>query len=236
LQPGAFREDGAAGRTLSETGFAERFAATATATALPPGVPEIHQSRENSQGQYLAEANLVSEHDLVFGESLEEPPAYWSQPKVRRRALFVFLIVLGVVVVAAAVLARFLACGVVIRQPSVILPQLILPRRLLPQLLLPQRLPLQLLLPQNLPISTAAIQQSVVSTPARSRFLTLKTLTVFSLQTARIPTLRFQQTRTVTARSTIPAILLEGLKAARLARLSHRQEMDDKSPTTVPIS
>jgi surface protein len=90
LQPGAFRVDGAAERTLSETGFAERVAATAT--ALPPAVPEIHQSRENAQGQYLAEANLVLEPDLVFGEPLDEPEV------MRRRAFFVFLLVIGLAV------------------------------------------------------------------------------------------------------------------------------------------
>jgi surface protein len=57
--------------------------------------PEIH---EKAQGEYLAEANLVLEPDLVFGEPLEEPRAYWSQRKVQRRALFVLLIVLGAVV------------------------------------------------------------------------------------------------------------------------------------------
>jgi hypothetical protein len=55
-------------------------------------------SRENTQGVYLTEANLVEEPDLAFGEPLEEPKAYWSQPTVRRRALFVFLLVLGMVV------------------------------------------------------------------------------------------------------------------------------------------
>jgi surface protein len=98
LQPGAFRVDGAEGGTLSETGFAERVAAAATATALPPDVPEIHQSRENAQGQYLAEANLVLEPDLVYGEPLEEPKVLWRQPKVQRLAFFVFLLVVGLVV------------------------------------------------------------------------------------------------------------------------------------------
>jgi hypothetical protein len=32
------------------------------------------------------------EPDLVFGEPLEEPQAYWIKPKVRRRALLVFLL------------------------------------------------------------------------------------------------------------------------------------------------
>jgi hypothetical protein len=61
-------------------------------------VPEIPQSRESTQGEYLAEADLVVEPDLVFGEPLEEPKAYWSQPKVRRRALFVFLPGIGAIV------------------------------------------------------------------------------------------------------------------------------------------
>jgi surface protein len=77
--------------SFSETDDADKV------TDLPP-VPEIHKSRENTQGEYLAEANLVLEPDLVFGEPLEEPQAYWSQPKVRRRALFVFLVVVGMVV------------------------------------------------------------------------------------------------------------------------------------------
>jgi surface protein len=89
-QPGAFRVDDTSEWTLSETGDAERV------TALPP-VPELPQFRENTQGQYLAEANLVLEPDLVFGEPLEDPTPYWSQPKVRRRALLVFLAVVGVV-------------------------------------------------------------------------------------------------------------------------------------------
>jgi hypothetical protein len=80
-QSGAFRADDTLDRTL---GDGERV------TARPPVLePEIHQSREKIQGEYLAEANLVLEPGLVFGEPLEEPPAYWSQRKVQRRALLV---------------------------------------------------------------------------------------------------------------------------------------------------
>jgi hypothetical protein len=89
-QPGAFRVTETSERTSSETGDVENVA------VLPP-VPELPQSHENTQGQYLAEANLVLEPDLVFGEPLEDPTPYWSQPKVRRRALLVFLAVVGVV-------------------------------------------------------------------------------------------------------------------------------------------
>jgi hypothetical protein len=97
-QPGAFRvTEDEISDSFSLTQTSDPFSVTRSA-ALPPAVPEIHQYQENTQGAYLAEANLVVEPDLVFGEPLEEPQAYWSQPKVRRRALFVFLLVLGMVV------------------------------------------------------------------------------------------------------------------------------------------
>jgi surface protein len=86
-RPGAVHVDG-----ISET--TDAFSVTMTSDQ----VPEIHQSRESTQGEYLAEASLVVEPDLVFGEPLEEPKAYWSQPKVQRRAVFVILLVVGMVV------------------------------------------------------------------------------------------------------------------------------------------
>jgi hypothetical protein len=71
----------------------------------------------------------------------------------------------------------------------------------------------------SLPIPTAAILQSVVSSPVRGR-LAFKTLLVFSLQTARMPTFKFQPARTTTARSTFPSLLPETQSAANLAHLS----------------
>jgi hypothetical protein len=81
-QPVAFRVGEISMWSLNETDDADRV------TVLPP-VPEIQQARESTQGEYLAEANIVLEPDLVFGEPLEEPQAYLSQ---RRRALLVFLL------------------------------------------------------------------------------------------------------------------------------------------------
>jgi hypothetical protein len=66
-------------------------------TALPP-VPEIHHDQENTRGQYLAEATLVSQHDVLIGEIVEEPKDLWRQPKVQRLAFFLLLLVIGVVV------------------------------------------------------------------------------------------------------------------------------------------
>jgi hypothetical protein len=88
-RPGAVHVDG-----ISET--TDAFSVTMPSDS--DQVPEIHQSRESTQGEYLAEANLVLEPDLVFGVPLEEPKPYWSQPKVRRRALFVFLLGIGAIV------------------------------------------------------------------------------------------------------------------------------------------
>jgi hypothetical protein len=68
-RPGAVHVDG-----ISET--TDAFSVTMPSDS--DQMPEIHQSRENTQGEYLAEANLVLEPDLVFGEPLEEPQAYWS--------------------------------------------------------------------------------------------------------------------------------------------------------------
>jgi hypothetical protein len=111
--PGAICVDGISERTLSETGGVERGAEPILAVPSPlslvrgqhyvqPGAFSVNetdtQPRENTQGQYLAEANLVWEPVLVFGEPLEEPEAYWSQPKVRRRAFFLFLLGIGLVV------------------------------------------------------------------------------------------------------------------------------------------
>jgi hypothetical protein len=60
-QPGAFRVLGETSeRTLSEADGVERVSS-------PPLVVKIHQSRENIQGEYLAEAHVVSELDLVYG-------------------------------------------------------------------------------------------------------------------------------------------------------------------------
>jgi hypothetical protein len=75
-------------------------------TALPPvpelHLPEIDQYQENTRGQYLAEATLVSKHDVLIGEIVEEPKALWRQPKVQRLAFFLLLLVIGVVVAVVA--------------------------------------------------------------------------------------------------------------------------------------
>jgi surface protein len=88
---GAFRVGETPMWSLTETDNAERVTTLST-------VPEIHQLWENTQGEYLAEANLVVEPELVVAEPLEEPKALWRQPKVRRRAMFVFLLVVGMLV------------------------------------------------------------------------------------------------------------------------------------------
>jgi hypothetical protein len=72
-EPWAFRVGETSEWTLSETYDVERVA------ALPP-VPEIQQARENTLWQYLTEANLVVEPDLVFGEPLEEPKEFGASP------------------------------------------------------------------------------------------------------------------------------------------------------------
>jgi hypothetical protein len=78
---GAFRVAETSERTLGVTMDADRV------TALPP-VPEIHHDQENTRGQYLAEATLVSQHDVLIGEIVEEPKDLWRQPKVQRLAFF----------------------------------------------------------------------------------------------------------------------------------------------------
>jgi hypothetical protein len=69
---------GTLGRTFSVT------VDTSTSQVHSDPVPEMNQSQDITQGQFLAEANLVLEPDLVFGEPLEEPKALWRQPKVQR--------------------------------------------------------------------------------------------------------------------------------------------------------
>jgi hypothetical protein len=160
-----------------------------------------------------------------MGESLEEPKAYWSQPKVQRRAVFVFLMLVGVVSglgVDVGVQGGNKQDNVVFvtSTPATTVSEA----------------PTQLLLPLSLPISTATIPQSAVSTPARSH-LAFKILIVFSLQTARIPILKFQPARTATERSTLPPLLLGTQSAAGLARFFLTQlTVDGNSPTTVPMS
>jgi hypothetical protein len=77
-QPGAHRVAGTLGRTFSVT------VDTSISQVHSDPVPEMNQSQDITQGQFLAEANLVLEPDLVFGEPLEEPKALWRQPKVQR--------------------------------------------------------------------------------------------------------------------------------------------------------
>jgi surface protein len=74
-----------------ETGDPEKV------TLLPP-VPEMPQSQRNTKQEYLAEADIVLEPDLVIGESPEEPKAFWRQRKVQRGAIFLSLLAIGVVV------------------------------------------------------------------------------------------------------------------------------------------
>jgi hypothetical protein len=82
-EPGAF--------AVGETGNVE------TMTALFPG-PEINHFRENTQGQYLADANLVSEPDLLVGEIVEDTKGFWRQRNVQCCTLFLLLLVIGAVV------------------------------------------------------------------------------------------------------------------------------------------
>jgi surface protein len=112
-QPGACRVAETLDRTIGETYDVEKV------TALPP-VPEL-------RGQYLAEATLVSQHDVLIGEiveepkaivvepnaiveepkvTVEEPKALWKQPKVQRLAFFVLLLVIGVVVSVVVAVGR----------------------------------------------------------------------------------------------------------------------------------
>jgi hypothetical protein len=92
-QPGAFFESETSEKASSETDDVKK------GSALPPAVPEIPQPGKNTQGEYLAEATLVLEPDLVYREPLEEPKVLWRQPKVQRLAFFVvFLLVVGLVV------------------------------------------------------------------------------------------------------------------------------------------
>jgi hypothetical protein len=99
-QPGVFRVAETLDRTIGETDGVEKV------TALPPvpelHLPEIDQYQENTRGQYLAEATLVSKHDVLIGEIVEEPKALWRQPKVQRLAFFLLLLVIGVVVAVVA--------------------------------------------------------------------------------------------------------------------------------------